>query len=717
MNFYKSPSFLSYGGSRAYGLNTEQSDVDLVGFVLPPKEVLNNIFQNFDEWANKEEINTEYKHLVNPANPKLETKVYSLKKFFKLASECNPNVIEILWVDPKCILKLDEVGEEVLANRDIFLSKQAKFRFLGYAHAQFQKIERHRKWLIKGDIAKPERKSFGLPDQEPKFMGEIYRLVKAQVEEWNFHDFGFDEEQRNELKERLWDVAARLGGVKPGWGNWPEIHEHAAAQKIFEQLNLVEEIQEYINREVQYKNANKEYTNWLEWKKNRNVERKGMEMKTGFDCYDDKTEFLTNRGFLLFDDITDTDLLATFNPKTLKIEYQNYTERFTNYYSGNMYNFVGYHTDVMVTPNHNMFWKYREANTGKTFDWELSQAAHTPRAYNFLRYATPKHKDHSNPKWMTDLPIAPNWLMQLIGWYLSDGCVQFKHKNLNNPVIVISQKKDGKLSWFFSKFVKKYPHIASLYEYERKPNKFNPHFIIEQKLVIRDRQLNKFIVDNFSLKEKKTIPNFIFELSRIHLLNLVLGSVRGDGTKRVAESFIYYSKSKLLADKLQTVAIHAGIETSLYGPYKTKNKGYEVEMYQLHLNWTRPQERELCRDNLKKISVSNKRTVCFSVPNGTLITRYNGHIGYHGNCKHAMHLIRLARTGYELLLTGKINTTRPDREELLAIRNGEWSYERLLEEFEKLDKAMDAAYANSVLPHSVDKDKINQLYWRLCDKL
>jgi uncharacterized protein len=367
MNFYKSPSFLSYGGSRAYGLNTEQSDVDLVGFVLPPKEVLNNIFQNFEEWANKEEINTEYQHLVNPANPKLETKVYSLKKFFKLASECNPNIIEILWVDPECILKLDSIGEEVLANRDIFLSKQAKFRFLGYAHAQFQKIERHRKWLIKGEIPKPERKSFGLPEQEPKFMGEIYRLVKAQVEEWNFHDFGFDEEQRNELKERLWDVASRLGGVKPGWGDWPEIHEHAAAQKIFEQLDLVAEIQEYINREIQYKNANKEYINWLEWKKNRNVERKGMEAKFGFDL------------------------------------------------------------------------------------------------------------------------------------------------------------------------------------------------------------------------------------------------------------------------------------------------------------------------------------------------------------KHAMHLIRLARTGYELLLTGKINTTRPDREELLAIRNGEWSYERLLEEFKKLDKAMDAAYSNSVLPHSTDKNKINQLYYRLLE--
>ncbi len=715
MNFFVEPSFISFGGSRAYGLDTESSDVDLVGFVVPPLEIRDNIFQNFDEWANKPEINTKYSYLINPKNPKIETKVYSLKKFFKLAAECNPNIIEILWVDEDKILQLDGIGRKVLENRDIFLSKQAKFRFLGYAFAQFQKIERHRKWIIKGEIKEPQRKDFGLPDETPKFMGEIFRLVKKQVEEWNFHDFGFDEEQRNELKERIWGLVGQLT-TAPGWGDWPEKYEVAAIHKVYNELQITTDLQEYINREIQYKNALKEYTNWLNWKKNRNPERQVIEAKHGFDCYDDKTEFLTNRGFLLFDDIKDGDLLATFHPQKLTIEYQKPTERFESLYTGNMYNFVGYHTDVMVTANHNMFWRYREANTGKTFDWELSHASKTPRAYDFLRYTTPKHKDYSNPKWMSDLPISPNWLMQLIGWYLSDGCANFKHRSPDKPIIVISQKRGGKLSPFFKKFINKHPELASLYEYERKPNKFNPNSIIEQRLVIRNREINQFIVKNCGFTDNKHVPAFMYNLSRIHLLNLVRGAIYGDGTKRVDDSFIYYSKSKLLIDSLQIAAIHAGMETSLYGPYKQENKGYSLEMYQLHINWSRDQYRQLCRDNATKVPVQNKRTVCFSVPNGTLITRYNGHIGYHGNCKHAMHLIRLSRVGYELLQTGKINTTRPDREELLFIRNGGWSYEKLNEEFQVLDKKIEAAYAISKLPHSTDKKKINELYWELCEK-
>ena len=283
MNFYKKPSFLTIAGSRAYNLATDSSDLDIVGFVLPPPEIRDNIFQNFDEWANKPEINNDYTHLINPANPKIESKVYSLKKFLKLAAECNPNIIELLWVNEDKILHADEIGREVLDNRNIFLSKQAKFRFLGYAFAQFQKIERHRKWIVKGEIPKPQRPDFGLPDSEPNFMGEVNRLIKQQVELWNFHDFGFDEEQRNELKERIWGLVGSFNKISIDWGNWPEIYEVVAVKNVIDDLKLTEEVQDYINKEVRYKNSLKEYSNWVSWKKNRNPERKVLEDKFGFD--------------------------------------------------------------------------------------------------------------------------------------------------------------------------------------------------------------------------------------------------------------------------------------------------------------------------------------------------------------------------------------------------------------------------------------------------
>jgi len=60
--------------------------------------------------------------------------------------------------------------------------------------------------------------------------------------------------------------------------------------------------------------------------------------------------------------------------------------------------------------------------------------------------------------------------------------------------------------------------------------------------------------------------------------------------------------------------------------------------------------------------------------------------------KHAMHLVRILRMGREILTTGKVIVRRPDAEELLAIRNGKWSLDELLEYVEGLDVEVDDIY-------------------------
>ncbi len=58
----------------------------------------------------------------------------------------------------------------------------------------------------------------------------------------------------------------------------------------------------------------------------------------------------------------------------------------------------------------------------------------------------------------------------------------------------------------------------------------------------------------------------------------------------------------------------------------------------------------------------------------------------HGyDTKHAMHLVRLLRMGEEILSEGVVRVKRPDAEELLAIRNGAWTYEELVEWAEEKD--------------------------------
>ena len=80
----------------------------------------------------------------------------------------------------------------------------------------------------------------------------------------------------------------------------------------------------------------------------------------------------------------------------------------------------------------------------------------------------------------------------------------------------------------------------------------------------------------------------------------------------------------------------------------------------------------------------------------------------HGyDTKHASHLIRLLRTGLEILQTGEIIVRRPDAKELMEIRNGKWTYEKLMTEAEGLDAQIRDAYDKSTLPRQVDLEKID----------
>jgi len=78
---------------------------------------------------------------------------------------------------------------------------------------------------------------------------------------------------------------------------------------------------------------------------------------------------------------------------------------------------------------------------------------------------------------------------------------------------------------------------------------------------------------------------------------------------------------------------------------------------------------------------------------------------YLYDSKHAMHLVRILRMGKEILTTGKVIVRRPDAEELLAIRNGKWSFDELLEYVENLDIEIEAIYEKGefAVPHSPPK--------------
>ena len=177
----------------------------------------------------------------------------------------------------------------------------------------------------------------------------------------------------------------------------------------------------------------------------------------------------------------------------------------------------------------------------------------------------------------------------------------------------------------------------------------------------------------------KRLPRWCYFLTKREMTTLLIALLRGDGSQRNHQkhTHVYHTINQDLAGDVQHLAVMCGYETSLYGPY---NNG----MCQVHINM-RPSPRRTARQRVEKIPVSNKRIVCFMVPNLTLITRRNGQVGFHGNTKHAMHLVRLLRMCTETLTTGQVIVHRPDANELLEIRNGSWSYDELIKYAESID--------------------------------
>lgn len=76
--------------------------------------------------------------------------------------------------------------------------------------------------------------------------------------------------------------------------------------------------------------------------------------------------------------------------------------------------------------------------------------------------------------------------------------------------------------------------------------------------------------------------------------------------------------------------------------------------------------------------------------------------------KAAMHVVRLLGEGIELMQTGQITYPRPNREVLIAVREGKYDMEFLKEMTDTLFADLNRAQAESSLPDMVDHDAVSQ---------
>lgn len=137
--------YLTIMGSMAYGVNNDESDLDIYGFCIPPKEIvfphLSGVIAGFGDQGEK--FDQWQEHHIKGLDGKTEYDftVYSIVKYFHLCMQNNPNMIDSLFTPVNCVLHTTRVGNIVRENRKMFLHRGAWHKFKGYAFAQMGKIK------------------------------------------------------------------------------------------------------------------------------------------------------------------------------------------------------------------------------------------------------------------------------------------------------------------------------------------------------------------------------------------------------------------------------------------------------------------------------------------------------------------------------------------------------------------------------------------------
>jgi uncharacterized protein len=110
-------------GSRAYGLDDENSDIDRRGIYLPPAELHWSLYGIPEQLEHKAE----------------QECYWELQKFLVLALKANPNVLECLY--SPLIETRSTISDRLLEIREIFLSQLVYQTYNSYVLSQFKKME------------------------------------------------------------------------------------------------------------------------------------------------------------------------------------------------------------------------------------------------------------------------------------------------------------------------------------------------------------------------------------------------------------------------------------------------------------------------------------------------------------------------------------------------------------------------------------------------
>lgn len=157
-------------GSSAHGLAVEGTDDrDEMGVCIEPREYVVGL-SKFEQWVYRTQPEG-----ARSGPGDLDLTIYSLRKYVRLAEQGNPSIITMLHSPG--FLVCDDWGRDLVENRQLFCSRQAGARYLGYMRSQKERLLGERGQMR---VKRPELvEAYGY---DTKYAGHILRLGHQGIE-------------------------------------------------------------------------------------------------------------------------------------------------------------------------------------------------------------------------------------------------------------------------------------------------------------------------------------------------------------------------------------------------------------------------------------------------------------------------------------------------------------------------------------------------------
>jgi len=248
-------------GSKSYGTDIPESDTDYRG-----------IF-----YANKINIVTPFFPIKEVIDfDEEDTKLYELTHFLKLCVDCNPNIVESLWVDPSHIIFKDSKGiyKKLIKYRSDFLSTKIAHTYSGYAFAQLKRIKGHNKWITNPQSINPPR--------QIDFISLVQNFTDKKI-----FKFNLEELEKSSVSYRIIHLGSQINGIyeSPGYSLYDK--DFTLNNSVYDSNSgfLENNIPKYLVKynKVEYNLALEKWKQYWEWKKNRNEKRSTLEEQFGYD--------------------------------------------------------------------------------------------------------------------------------------------------------------------------------------------------------------------------------------------------------------------------------------------------------------------------------------------------------------------------------------------------------------------------------------------------